>query len=171
MGDVIMANEIEAISTNNYILSNPGVVTDASLSGDGTYQSPIGVVPGYNETVLLNNNYANQSTTSFTVSEPLSAFEQIRFAGLEYNNTVCKCEIMAPSGTENISVLMQYWCPNGDSNPYQMRMAAYKTNDGLTYSSVSGKFLYFTHAGLSAAGGNTTTSPSIQKIYGINRKA
>ena len=70
-----MANEIEAIATNNYILSNPGVVTDSSLSGDGTYQSPIGVVPGYNETVLWETT---TGASACTLSEPMTNFKSIK---------------------------------------------------------------------------------------------
>lgn len=44
-----MANEIEAIATNNYILATQQAVThDNSLSGNGTVDSPLGV----SETVL-----------------------------------------------------------------------------------------------------------------------
>ena len=48
-----MSEPIQAISQQNYILATQQEVShDNSLSGNGTVESPLGVVPGYNETVL-----------------------------------------------------------------------------------------------------------------------
>ena len=56
---------------------------DNSLSGNGTVNSPLGVVPGYNETVLYSatpKNYGSQSSgESITLNESISSFERLRF--------------------------------------------------------------------------------------------
>ena len=53
---------------------------DNSLSGNGTVESPLGVVPGYNETVLWENDNSFSSKNSIaTFSEPTSAFERLMF--------------------------------------------------------------------------------------------
>ena len=59
-----------------FITSGAEIVNhDASLSGNGTVESPLGVVPGYNETVLYNSS-ANYNLIE--LSEPASNFERIR---------------------------------------------------------------------------------------------
>ena len=49
---------------------------DNSLSGNGTLTSPLGVVPGYNETVLWSGNATIGS--EMTLSEPFQNFKDIR---------------------------------------------------------------------------------------------
>lgn len=49
---------------------------DSSLSGNGTVDSPLGVVPGYNETVLWSGT-ANVGTV-MELSEPMANFEKVR---------------------------------------------------------------------------------------------
>ncbi len=66
---------IESISQNNYVLATQQAVThDESMSGNGTVESPLGVVPGYNETVLYEGS-ANYNLIQ--LSEPASNFERI----------------------------------------------------------------------------------------------
>lgn len=56
---------------------NPVVNHDNTLTGNGTVNSPLGVVPGYNETVLWEGDIGyNQSTTG--ISEALTNFERLR---------------------------------------------------------------------------------------------
>lgn len=165
----------DAIWNNNYLLSNLDAQKlyaqsplTTGVSGSSAY---IGIEPSarYNETVLLNNAYVNQTTTAFTVSEPLSNFQKIRFEGISHNSTVVMDEHLAPSGNENIYVMETYFCPNGDANPWQCRMGAYKTTDGLTYTGLSAKFIYMGFNS-TTINGNTGNFPVINKIYGINRK-
>ena len=124
---------------------------------------------GVDETALLNNPYVNQTTTAFTVSEPLSNFKKIRFEGISHNSTVVMDEHLASSGNENIYVMETYFCPNGDANPWQCRMGAYKTTDGLTYTGVSAKFIYMGFNN-TTINGDTGNFPVINKIYGIGRR-
>ena len=68
-----MAKELMEIG--GFITEGAEIVNhDNSLSGNGTVDSPLGVVPGYNETVLWSGN-----TNSGTLSEPISAFEYAKF--------------------------------------------------------------------------------------------
>ena len=74
-------SEINAIATNNYLLATQQEVShDNTLSGNGTVDSPLGVVPGYNETVLWSGNTsqitAGQTWTA-SLNEPVSNFEKI----------------------------------------------------------------------------------------------
>ena len=56
------------------VSADPFVQHDTSLSGNGTVNSPLGVVPGYNETVL----YSGAATSSVALSESLTNFERIK---------------------------------------------------------------------------------------------
>lgn len=72
-------SEIQSIAQNNYILATPQEVShDSSLSGTGTVDSPLGVVPGYNETVLWSGASTVLNQT-FNLSEPFTNFKKIRF--------------------------------------------------------------------------------------------
>lgn len=71
-----MSEPIQSIAQNNYILATQQEVShDNTLSGNGTVDSPLGVVPGYNETVLYEGSAA---WTGITFSEPASNFERIK---------------------------------------------------------------------------------------------
>ena len=73
------ANDSSLLVTQNKgeasILSTQQEIShDNTLSGNGTVDSPLGVVPGYNETVLWSGN-----SYTGTFSENISAFEKIQF--------------------------------------------------------------------------------------------
>lgn len=77
-----MAKELMEIG--GFITEGAEIVNhDNSLSGNGTVNSPLGVVPGYNETVLYSatpKNYGSQSSgESITLNESISSFERLRF--------------------------------------------------------------------------------------------
>lgn len=73
-----MSDEIRSISQNNYVLATQQEVShDNSLSGNGTVDSPLGVVHGYNETVLWSGT---RFTTGYRdLNESFLNFEQVRF--------------------------------------------------------------------------------------------
>ena len=69
-----MSEPIQSIAQNNYILATQKEVShDNTLSGNGTVESPLGVVPGYNETVLWEGS-ANKAITT----EDPNNFAQLR---------------------------------------------------------------------------------------------
>ena len=75
-----MSEPIQSISQGNYILATQQEVShDNTLSGDGTTASPLGVVPGYNETVLYSGNLTANSTAN--LSESWKNFEYIKIYG------------------------------------------------------------------------------------------
>jgi hypothetical protein len=164
-------SEINAIATNNYILHNidaKKLYVQEPLftanSGDAVY---VGWRP--DETVLFETNY-NGRTTAFTLSEPLTAFEKVRFEITGYTNVYAENTHQTPSANnEEITTCFTYYCKASDGNPCQMMMGTYSSNDGLNYGLVRSKFLYMPNTA-TVWNGNTTDGPHIQKIIGINRK-
>ena len=73
------------------VSADPFVQHDNSLSGNGTVNSPLGVVPGYNETVLWTQNGSfNGPGKTLTFSEPASAFEKLEFrCGVDVQSKEC----------------------------------------------------------------------------------
>ena len=166
-----MANEIESISQGNYILHNidaKKLYVQEPLftanSGDAVY---VGWRP--DETVLFETT-ANAKTTTFTLSEPLTAFEKVRFEITGYTNVYAEDTHQTPSANnEEVTTCFTYYCKSSDGNPLQMMMGTYSSNDGLNYGVARSKFLYMSNDG-TTWNGNTTDGPHIQKIVGINRK-
>ena len=75
-----MSEPIQSISQGNYILATQQEIShDNTLSGNGTVDSPLGVVPGYNETVLWEyTGTARGATGTYNLSESWKNFEKIR---------------------------------------------------------------------------------------------
>ena len=76
-----MSEQIQSIAQNNYILATQKEVShDNTLSGNGTVDSPLGVVHGYNETVLWEGDQVGSAFT-ITASEPPTNFQYIYVLG------------------------------------------------------------------------------------------
>ena len=82
-----MSEPIQSISQSNYILATQQEVShDNTLSGNGTVDSPLGVVPGYNETVLWSGSAGVGDT--ITLSESPMNFERIKVLYSTHSTTV-----------------------------------------------------------------------------------
>ena len=163
-----MAKELMEIG--GFITEGAEIVNhDNTLSGNGTVESPLGVLPGYNETVLMEIEKAS-APSAFTVSEPMKNFNRIGFYAVGYGSTPIYYESPAPTGNENVSIIFNYYCQADDNNPYQIRMSRYGTTNGTNYTWIDGKFIYYNMASLTAVGGTTGHKGPLYKIIGINRK-
>ena len=164
-----MAKELMEIG--GFITSGAEIVNhDTSLSGNGTVESPLSVVPGYNETVLWETT-AHAKTTAFTVSQPLTAFEKIRYEVTGYTHVYAECTQNSPTANnEEIGICFTYYCKASDANPMQIAGGSYSSNNGLDYGLTRSKFLYMANDS-NSWNNNQTDGPHLQKIVGINRKA
>ena len=115
-----MSENIQSISQGNYILATQKEVShDNTLSGNGTVDSPLGVVPGYNETVLYDNptNDNVTNTAEFVMNESLWNFHRafIEFDNMEFTGQPLNMEIDLDISTTGTS----YYTPmrNGNSFP------------------------------------------------------
>ena len=170
-----MANEIESISQNNYILATQQEVShDNTLSGTGTVDSPLGVVPGYNETVLYDQptNQNCSVTAEFQMNESLWNFHRafIEFDNMEFTNTPLNMEIDLDVTTTGTT----YYTPmkNGNSFPtLNIPYANFQINESGNIKYLNWGLLW----GNSWTSVNTTTGDNrgyrVRKVIGINRKA
>ena len=167
------------IYQDHYILAEQQEVShDNSLSGNGTVNSPLGVVPGYNETVLWD---AGTTTGAYmkdgiTFSEDRSNFQNIdiyykifptapvgcvRWAQIDTNtSTSFALDLTAPSqiGVSGFALTWNVFgtCTN---NSIQSTNARFWGKQGFSTSD----------AGTWTQGHNSSV-PIVLKVIGINRK-
>ena len=92
-----MSEPIQSISQGNYILAIKQEVShDNTLSGNGTVDSPLGVVNGYNETVLwqgFKTDIPNTGISTYTLSELATNFETVRIEYVLQNNKIASGDL------------------------------------------------------------------------------
>ena len=83
-----MSEPIQSIAQNNYILSTQQEIShDNTLSGNGTVESPLGVVNVYNETVLFQTSSVDDTKWNVTLSEDIGNFDRIKILARRANNS------------------------------------------------------------------------------------
>lgn len=164
---------IESISQNNYVLATQQAVThDESLSGNGTVESPLSVVPGYNETVLYENSAGLVLTNdpSITLAEDYKNFEYIRFYAKGYYTTqsILAGELDAQDPYTDESQASWMCVPCGGAGGAALRFNQF----ALSASGNNCKFYNTRQFSLQGTAVSTAACAArITKIVGINRKA
>ena len=93
-----MAKELMEIG--GFITEGAEIVNhDASLSGNGTVDSPLGVVPGYNETVLWEGT--PQISGTVQLSESIGNFDRVLFYFTKLNDTVVGSNVDIVDGVKS----------------------------------------------------------------------
>lgn len=137
---------------------------DASLSGNGTIDSPLGVVPGYNETVLYDST---AQTSALSFSESLTAFERV---------LVCAGQVDVGNWGYtylNLGTTNTYYAGFvrfiGGNNPVQCGGCVLNVNSQHTSGNLKpcGRHWFPTNQG---AGAGDTNQFYFTKVIGINRK-
>ena len=164
------------IWNNTYVL---GDVSGTTLSaGPGIKiddQSTPGVIKVSNDETVLWTTGSDTSITSFTLSEPISAFDRIRFKAALFNTTEKICGEIAPDSANplaNISFSVGGYIAGEDGNPYQWYGTRYSTSDGLTYNRVDNKWIHMTLTGTTFTYNSNGSDRCImlRELVGINRK-
>jgi hypothetical protein len=166
-----MAKELMEIG--GFITEGAEIVNhDNSLSGNGTSASPLGVVPGYNETVLWSGALTVGNTAQ--MSEPVSAFESYKFYLLGHERY--------------LKTVNEFWTDGSSAGnePYKVNPIIFQAGDGfftinagdckwnttwdnLQYVTGYNKWMPYNSSTWNQINQNTD-SPTIVKIVGINRK-
>lgn len=161
-------SEIQSITQNNYILTTQQEVShDNSLSGNGTVDSPIGVVPGYNETVLWSGAFLAQTNNTATITEPITNFETIKIYASRDNNQ------RAPIASE-FQVISSTDAPYCIENTfYNSTGAFYNDRAQINFNNTTVRCVLDVRLTYSTTGFtiNTGAPLTVSKIIGINRIA
>ena len=167
-----MAKELMEIG--GFITEGAEIVNhDASLSGNGTVDSPLGVVPGYNETVLFSGDLSQGNKDSITLSEPITNFEKFKVYGAWNYNSDARMYSQVEIDTVNSGL-------HFDLNTFGPVFTTAQATDGYCYFTVGCyKFNSPTaidvvnavrfHTNLGAFSDSDTIK--IYKVVGINRIA
>lgn len=158
------------IYDGSFVLGQTSATNFQAGPGIQISQPSEGTVRIANDETVLYSSTQNSKTTVFTLSEPLTAFEKVRFEITGYTHVYAEDTHQTPSANnEEITTCFTYYCKNSDANPCQMTMGTYSSTNGLDYGLVRSKFLYMPNSA-TVWQGNATDGPHIQKIVGINRK-
>lgn len=174
-----MAKELMEIG--GFITSGAEIVNhDNTLSGNGTVDSPLGVVPGYNETVLYQAPTLS-GVTACNLSESIKNFQYLGLQPTRFfaSPTASKAGGTGPICYYNTDTLWQNTgvASNEHSFTYPCpiiyewqwwKMGQYSANNDWTQLvHISGMWYnVFTHSA-----SQTGTHVGLYKVIGINRKA
>ena len=161
-----MSEPIQSIAQNNYILATQQEVShDNSLSGNGTVNSPLGVVPGYNEALLWSGA---ATTATQTLSENITAFDEIKVYGKSHNNYPWISQVWVNSAVVYGVGAQMWWQvpPEYDISRYCLSGNKIIPMKGSWYTWANG-----TTATTGDLTGNAAQVSYICKVVGVNRKA
>ena len=128
------------------------------------------VVVRADETVLFENANGSSEADGFTISEPFTNFERIRYIGA---TNLCNFSIEVPvySGiTSSFRFGVTCMCPDSDGAPLQVYGKSFSSSNGLTYTLTRSIGRWFVYTD-STVGGTQPFAGSLYKIVGINRIA
>lgn len=164
-----MSEPIQSIAQNNYILSTQQEIShDNTLSGNGTVDSPLCVVPGYNETVLFEGT-PTSVTSDVPLAENTSNFEYVDvFAKWNYNGSqYIYCFNRIPTNVDNFNLFGYGTYNNNSSTDYQLWIVV---GDYVLSSTKISVLRAYRRTSDGSDGSNSDTI-KIYKVVGINRKA
>ena len=141
------------------------------VSGTSAY---IGLEPSatYNETVLFENDLANNSAISaFTLTEKLSNFERVRFQGY-VNGGYFVSELPNYSIIDStVRFGTVAYSPDNYGSPLEIYGVSYSSTNGTSFTGIRTTLRWCNQTITSALQGTTAaTWPVIGKIVGINHK-
>ena len=157
-----MAKELMEIG--GFITEGAEIVNhDASLSGNGTVDSPLGL----NETVLFSGTFTASSGSYFNVSESVNNFEKISFQYGRSPDSQAKSEQTFITNANNY--ILFYIAENINSTQVNLYVARLLyTNDNLRFTVNAQVVKTIENTSLNQ---NTTSPMTITKVIGINRIA
>ena len=145
------------------VSADPYVNHDNSLSGNGTLTSPLGVVPGYNETVLWSGASTN---TAFNLSEPVTNFEYVMLS----NSALPAPAVIVKVETTHSAKFGYARSWMSDDNACHYRFYSVTSTDGKNFVNRYTRGIDYTTAMAETHGGGTNWHLENTMIVGINRK-
>ena len=161
-----MAKELMEIG--GFITEGAEIVNhDNTLSGNGTSGSPLGVVNGYNETVLWENS---AGASAFSLSEAATGFDnlQITYYPTE-GGTAYSTVTYVPSTATSINLFSEYIKVSNDFIIEDV--TKFTTNDFTNYSYGAGVHAWYSTLMERQGGAGGDCFNKVTKVIGINRKS
>ena len=153
------------------VSADPFVQHDTSLSGNGTVNSPLGVVPGYNETVLWEgtSDIGAAKLSNYTLSGNISDFERIKiFYSRGQSFLGDGCQEIFPSNLSGNSWKCVYDLLTISTDTKMYTYFVSYSASGNSYKEISGG--YWQQNGNALITNSTASWIHPYKIVGINRK-
>ena len=163
-------NKISAI--NGSALAGGEISHDNTLSGNGTVGSPLGVVPGYNETVLFQTSSVDDTKWNVTLSEDIGNFDRIKILARRANNSNLvnlDCPNVYEDDTSAISGNKKMITCDCDMDGDEYKYFTVFSLSGNKYTEHSARLMYYGSKPDNWQTTNCWLHPT--KIIGINRKA
>ena len=155
-----MAKELMEIG--GFITEGAEIVNhDNTLSGNGTTASPLGVVPGYNETVL----WSGSSTANATLSEPITGFERVKIAFSHNGHSIAEFQVSKVSGGDSCPLTIGPTFSNDYCSIYSQ---SWKFSNSTTFTTAFKCKEWWGNNG--AVSSRDASNHTIYCIWGINRK-
>jgi hypothetical protein len=171
-----MAKELMEIG--GFITEGAEIVNhDNTLSGNGTVDSPLGVVPGYNETVLFDGSTSG-TTGDVNLSEEITNFERVNIfysmnhaylnGAYNFGGRWMQLDTADLSITKKFNV-NDFGCDGTAPSTIVIRSDVYTvSNDLKTFVHDIATQMFFNGTSWAV---NTTKHAIMYKVIGINRKA
>ena len=156
-----MAKELMEIG--GFITSGAEIVNhDNTLSGNGTVDSPLGVVPGYNETVL----WSGSSTDNATLSEPITNFERVKVSFSHNGNSISEFQVSKVSDGVSCPLTIGPTFNNGYCSIYSQ---SWKFSNSTTFTTAFKCKEWW--GNIATVSSRDSSNHTIYCIWGINRIA
>jgi len=155
-----MAKELMEIG--GFITEGAEIVNhDNTLSGNGTVDSPLGVVPGYNETVL----WEGDAVSGITLSETALNFDHLKVK-FRTNDNISFEDTVFVEQKEQFTLMGKYFWIGG--NTAYLKISTFEMNAARTTINVLGGADLGFGTNYVIGIGNKLY---IQRVIGVNRKA
>lgn len=167
-----MAKELMEIG--GFITSGAEIVNhDNSLSGNGTVDSPLGVVPGYNETVLWSGT---EPTSAVSLSETWKNFDRLKIyvqnKSMDNGLNMVEVKPLERDGyTPYYNIIAGFSNGLGTNGMIWQNIIGSASDNGLTNLSAFGFQNSWNANAVSVRKNNSNDLNCILKVVGINRKA
>lgn len=166
-----MSENIQSIANGTYSIGETNKLTFSAGPGIKIDEPSAGTMRiGNDETVLFESSAGVNESEGFTISEPFTNFERIRYIG---KTNSCNFSVEIPVYSE-ISALFRFgitcMCPDNDGAPLQLYGKSFTSNNGLTYIASRSYARWFDYNTQTSINGTKPLWGIIYKVVGINRK-
>jgi hypothetical protein len=156
---------MNTIYDGTYVLGNTSATTYQAGPGISITQPSEGVVRISNDETVL---YSGAYTTAFSVSEPITNFNNIRLVC--HNNRDNEYAFGSIVNTNYFTFGTINWTDNTDNNPLQLFGGGYTSTNGVDFTYAGGHQIYFAKTGPTIGGGGQQTI-TVSQVIGYNRKS